>query len=232
MTSMMTTSFQMLSRKQDELIHIMASDENMFNNQWFYPSNPKSESEKLDVATLPILKIGQFLPVTIEKDSYQETLEKMQNYISDYTPINELVINKGIFHSNTEHIKLSPVRGSLLRYLLEKRKESDCENKCRGCNKCFVSMNEFSEQYPNRIFEHHIAISGKMNGHIDNIKEIRKGVVDTYSVQSNIRSDLSRIKSDIKRMPITNNFKNSIIFTTIRENGTKYYGVPIPKKIL
>ena len=43
-----------------------------------------------DVATLPILKIGQFLPVTIEIGYHQETLEKMQNYISDYLQLKSL----------------------------------------------------------------------------------------------------------------------------------------------
>ena len=71
-----------------------------------------------------------------------------------------------------------------------------------------------------------------MNGHIDNIKDLRKGFADTFSIQTNIRSDLSRIKSDIKRKGISNNFKNSITFTTKRIDGTKYYGINIPKNII
>ena len=123
MGSMMSTSFQMLAREQDELIHIMAMIKIclMINGTI---QEMKSKTEKLDISLLPVLKIGQFLPITIEKDSYQETLEKMQNYISDFTPINELIIDKGEFISNAESFKLSPVRASLLRYLIEKRLNS------------------------------------------------------------------------------------------------------------
>ena len=233
MASMMTTSFQMLSRQQDELIHIMASDENMFNHDWFYPSNPKSKNEKLDISLLPILKIGRFLPLSFEKSSYLDTLKKMQDYITDNTPISELIIEKGIFRSGKEEFSLPAVRASYLRYLIEKRANAKCDNKCEGCKKCFASMDELEEELGGKILEQHIQISGKWNGNVQEVIQNRKnGVRDILQNKTNIRSDLSRIRTQLQKELISLSFKNTVNLKDFRIEGIKFYGVTMPKNII
>ena len=60
-SALMALAFQLYGRQQDELIHVIVSDQLMANKDWFFPSDPTDSEQKLSVSDVPILRVGRYL---------------------------------------------------------------------------------------------------------------------------------------------------------------------------
>ena len=126
MTSYLAAAFQLYGREQDEVIHILAptekeqQDPNINAGIWFYPENPAHPDEKLDVAEIPILKIGRYYldikQLNLPVEDLVETLQRKVANLADYAEI--LKINGKIFTLGDKKIELSPLSAAFQRYFI------------------------------------------------------------------------------------------------------------------
>ncbi len=247
MSAMMSLSFQMLGRENDELLHIIAPNEKMYDgllnndpNKWYYPKNPKNKDEQLDVSIVPTLKIGNFLPISNE-GSFEQILHKYQNFLIDKAPLESLTIKYNIFSSGDESFKIQPMYASYLRYFIKNRINANCLESCDGCEECFVSFEDIMFASQNEILNEHEEISGDNNQHYllkkekilqydpknTSLSELELGEL---GLKARNRQDISRLRKAYNKINISPKFKDTLMIRDKRIDGTKYIGLIIQNK--
>lgn len=237
MSTMMSTSFQMLARKEDELIHIIAPDDLMYNNEisWFYPSKASDPKQKLDVSIVPTLKIGSLLPFKTE-DSFIELFDKMQTYLFDQSPLSQLNIKKNTFSANEESFTLQPMHASYLRYFILKRLNSDCKSTCNGCKDCLADFLTLAAASQCEILKEHKIISGEENQHykLKREKNLQYDINDIDqpeagygrdALKSRNRQDIARLRKEFSKLNISQKFKKTLEIKTCKVDGDWHIGV-------
>ena len=241
----MALAFQLFGREQDELFHILAPNEkmNIINTHksdpiWYFPADPTQADEKLEVSVLPVLKIGRYLDQNLNLPP-EDLLLKIQQIINTNQPIQELIVKKNLIYCEKEKLKLKPKSASYLRYFINIRVSSICDNKCRGCEECTLSRDKLLEAAKNEILEEHLLISGKNSGHFHRTRESRlakdkKG--NFYLDISTINQDLSGLQKEIKTSKIGVRFKEAIMLKKFHFNSENmkdtWYGVIFDKEIV
>ena len=235
MTGIMSLSFQMFGRNDDELIHIIAPNSKMsydldvpMQDRWFYPENPTDPSERLDLSVIPVLKIGKSLPYDMlkkmENRSYSEVLEAVQSYILDKAPVGEITIVKNMFFYKNEKIELPARLASYLRLFIKARR-SGTEDSSKG----YLSYQDIVEQRPYKILKEYGAIKGINSTSYLNEKS-KSFSFANRSDYDEVREHISRLRKQIRNSKVSDRFISSVqICDELREaeNGKKirYFGV-------
>jgi hypothetical protein len=235
----MALAFQLYGREHDDLIHIIPPDDKMdFRNPesktWFFPKNPSDPTEKLDVSHVPVLKVGRYLSSSLDLPP-GELIEKLQRDIVALSPIDELIVDGKTFISDEEKLKLSPLLASYMRYFIKKRMSSSCDGNCNGCSECFVKNSDLPELISGEILEDHKTLYDSYSGHYEKTKDTRKSA-DIFELRDLVKSDISRIKSLIKKSEISDRFKASIQINSLslddENKQLKWHGVALNPEII
>jgi CRISPR-associated protein (TIGR02584 family) len=239
MSTQMALAFQLFAREHDELIHIIPPNDKMdFNNPesqtWFFPSDPKNPTEKLDVSKIPVLRIGRYLSNDLDLPIPQ-LINKIQSQIIQQAPIKELKINGTLFLSGKEVLKLSPLLSSYFRYFLKRRLKSNCKIDCNGCKSCFIQNADLPNIIKNEILIDHESLYTSRSGHFAKTKETRK-IADYFECINMIKTDISNLKSSIRKSQISSKFKNAIMVKSLKleigNNQLKWHGISMNSKII
>tara|TARA_Y100001970_G_C14242699_1_gene865900 strand:- start:3085 stop:4254 length:1170 start_codon:yes stop_codon:yes gene_type:complete len=249
MSSGFTVAFQLLGRKQDNLIHIMPPDKKMRDKSWYYPNKPENKNEKIDVSEMTTLRIGRYIPIDSTKGSYEDICNKVQNYVYDCSQISGMIVNKNNFLSNDEKIEIPAIHASYIRYFLKKRIASNCNDSCNGCIDCFSSYDELCNELAvdksdggniGMITKEHEICTGKNNGRYMQIKNDRR--CDPSELNDRAREHIHKTKNYIKKVNISRQFKNTITIKDLRlsnnpvnginQGSSKFFGIAIQRHII
>ncbi|MDB4031289.1 CRISPR-associated ring nuclease [bacterium] len=143
-TSAITLTFQLLSRHQDEMVHLMVNNDIMNlspedKKKWFYPTDAKDPKQLIEVSEIPFLSLYDSLNID-KKKTFKDTVTQLKLQVKENRSISNLKINEKTFHHDDEKISLNSLDAAVLHYFINKRLESDCADDCKGCYSCFVDM--------------------------------------------------------------------------------------------
>ena len=235
----MALAFQLFARKHDELIHIIAPDDKMDpkkseSQSWFFPNNPKDPSEKLHVSHVPVLRVGRYLSSNLNLPPSQ-LIDTLQNELVEHAQIDELVVGGKSFISSDEKFVLSPLLASYMRYFIRRRMNSRCDRSCRGCVKCFVKNSDLPELTKGEILSDHRTLYKSWSGYYEKTKNVRENAT-VFELIDFIKSDISRLKITMRKLSISNRFKNSLQIQSLAlEHGNrqlKWHGVILDPEII
>ncbi|MEA3287950.1 MAG: CRISPR-associated ring nuclease Csm6 [Candidatus Marinimicrobia bacterium] len=151
MSAMMALAFQLYARESDELIHILPPTAKFGDPEWFYPGDPSSTSEKLEISNVPVLKVGRYLLGT-SNDAPGDLLKRVQTAIRDLEPLKSLEVDGKVLIINKVYkIDLPPQNAAFFRMFVKLHKSKTCESDCEGCDSCTMTNEEIFEAFPDSI---------------------------------------------------------------------------------
>jgi len=194
-SALMALAFQLYGRQQDELIHVIVSDQLMANKDWFFPSDPTDSEQKLSVSDVPILRVGRYLSRNTNQ-SPDELAREIQESLLAAQPIEEILIEKNYFTLAGVKFRITPREASYYRYLLKRRLNAPCTNECQGCSDCCADRQTLLRDSRTLVLEEHALISNN-GGHYHRTRENRLNTRDDMLINS-IWEEISRLGSAIR----------------------------------
>jgi CRISPR-associated protein (TIGR02584 family) len=200
MSTTMALAYQIFARQQDELIHIITHDSKFGAPEWYFPDDPKDQTQQLDVSKVSILKVGRYLKRNLIGNP-DELMAEMQDGLKGLEPLTSVVVGKRTLIVNDLKIMLTPRIAAIMRFLLKRRLISKCPNKCTGCSECCVDRNALIDAARRELIDELETISGSYSGHYLRYKENRIAA-DHYTINNRLDEDISRQRSTISKSAI------------------------------
>ena len=113
-SALMALAFQLYGRQQDDLIHLIVSDQMMVDREWFFPSDPADPEQKLSVSDVPIVRVGRYLSRNLNQ-STENMVREIQESLFASRPIEEIIVKKDIICVDGEEVKITPREASYYR---------------------------------------------------------------------------------------------------------------------
>jgi CRISPR-associated protein (TIGR02584 family) len=194
-SALMALAFQLYGRQQDDLIHLIVSDQMMVDREWFFPSDPADPEQKLSVSDVPIVRVGRYLSRNLNQ-STENMVREIQESLFASRPIEEIIVKKDIICVDGEEVKITPREASYYRYFLKRRLTASCTNDCPGCTECCADQNTLITDSRTSILDEHAIISGR-GGHFQRTKAKRMNTSD-YELIPSLYEEISRLRSVLR----------------------------------
>jgi len=239
MSALMALAFQLYARDHDELVHIIAPEAKMDpmnpeSKNWFFPENPAGPDEQLDVAIIPVIKVGRYISLDLSKPP-QTLIKMIQETILDEAPLDSLIVEGTIIRSGEELFKLQPKKAALYRYLLKKRIHSTCPADCPGCTKCFADKIELIDAHGTDLKAEHEKLLSKYSGYLE-MAQYRYSEKAPDKIASYINQELSRLRTAVKNANTSDRFKKTVGIKTRQLNPDNrkdtWYGISVDPNIV
>lgn len=175
MSAAMALAFQLYAREQDELFHILVPDTRMSVKNWYYPSDPADPEQLMEVTQIPVIKVGRYLNVDLNRDPV-ELQRLLQLNLKERAPLKKLIVQKNKFSDGENSLTLPPRSAVLIRTLLRRRLHAGCSTDCPGCELCTLSFGDLTESIHMEIIPDYKRINRKLAPQIEKYINRRKPV--------------------------------------------------------
>ena len=232
-------ALQLFGRDQDEMIHIIVPQERFNDKEWFFPEDPKCESEKIEVSDIPFIKIRKLVSDTLNVDDPDELLEIAQTRLDEVSPIQHLVIQKNSIIIDSNTIQLSPLNMMVWRYLARKKIEnctSDPNEICPGCAGCYVTHYTMIEELDTNLFqEYSVLVNNKSQrfiDYVDTLVDLKNELIMGGEKDLRVRHHRTKLKKQLReRAPFS--LQDQLIPDIIEnDEGKTAFGLKIAKNAI
>jgi CRISPR-associated protein (TIGR02584 family) len=214
MSTTMAVAYQIFARQQDELIHLITHDSKYGDPGWYFPSDPKDETQKLDVAKVSVLKVGRYLRKDLIGNP-NVLMAEIQESLKSLNPLATVKISKLKLSINEVEISLTPRIAAIMRFLVKRRMNAPCPDNCSGCALCFIDREGLLLAAKKELIDEYELVTGIDNGHFQRYKESRLAA-DYYTINNRIDEDISRQCSYILKSKLSMQHRDSLQIKKIK----------------
>jgi CRISPR-associated protein (TIGR02584 family) len=236
-------AMQFYGRDQDEMIHIMVPKERVNDKNWYFPTDSKDISQKIEVSQISYIRISKYLK-GFDLSDPNKLMEIAQTRLNELAPIMEVLIDGNtITVEGKANYSLSPSLMMFWRYLA-RRKTDHCSmpelNVCGNCTDCYVNHMNMIDHYDQFIVPEYLAAVKKNSAYYDKFLETlesnekRKKIDVLFDIDNSIRQYRSKLntqlESKISDMRILRDVKPKAVKKNSKRNN--YFGLPLDKNAI